>query len=311
MRKYAAGVDIGGTHVSAVLIDIDTKQILPESFSEQKVDNQAEAGEILGVWADTISRTVSHINGSDLLGVGFAMPGPFDYQKGIALFERVKKFESLYGTNVGIALRDLLSFNDDVSFRFINDASAFAIGEAWIGKAKSASKCLALTLGTGFGSAFISDGIPVLTGDEVPEFGCLWHLPYDDGIADDYFSTRWFIGNYAQKTGQTVSGVKEIADRANENDEVAKALFHQYGTGLGKFLAPWVQKFQPEIIVIGGNVTGAYNLFGEVLEEELLRDQASVPVELSSLKENAAMIGCSRLIIDSYYNKVESLLQLM
>ncbi len=310
MRKYAAGVDIGGSHVSSVLIDIEKNEILKDSYREQKIDNQASADEILERWAGTINSSIEVVGRDLLQGVGFAMPGPFDYSKGIALFERVKKFESLYGVNVGSALRELLHFTGEHSIRFINDASAFAIGEAWIGKARDTKKSLAITLGTGFGSAFISNGVPVLTGDTVPEFGCLWHLGYKESIADDYFSTRWFIANYDRLTGHRAAGVKEIAEKA-KTDEAARELFREYGTGLGKFLAPWLQKFEPEIIVIGGNVTGAYDIFGPYLEEELLRDNASVPVELSSLKEDAAMIGSSRLIIDSYFVKVEPLLALM
>ena len=62
-------------------------------------------------------------------------------------------------------------------------------------------KSLSITLGTGFGSAFISDRIPIVDGPLVPKIGCVYHLPYRDGIADDYFSTRGLLGRYKKHYG--------------------------------------------------------------------------------------------------------------
>ena len=46
----------------------------------------------------------------------------------------------------------------------MNDASAFAVGEAWAGSASDFNRSLSITLGTGFGSAFISNHIPIVDG---------------------------------------------------------------------------------------------------------------------------------------------------
>jgi len=74
------------------------------------------------------------------------MPGPFDYRKGIAWFEGVQKFESLYGVNIGDEIRHRLQLSKQTPVRFLNDASCFAIGEAWLGKASQHERMLALTL---------------------------------------------------------------------------------------------------------------------------------------------------------------------
>lgn len=311
MRKYAVGIDIGGSHISAVLINTQSREVLKESFAEQDINNKADATDIFSRWADTIKEAASRVDISELKGIGFAMPGPFDYEKGIALFEKVNKYESLYGKDVGLELRNILQYPEDVSFRFINDATAFAIGEAWIGKSKDVRRSVALTLGTGFGSAYIEDGIPAMTGDGVPEMGCLWHLPYKDGIADDYFSTRWFVNNYKSLSGKVVKGVKEIANAAEEGEEAALSLFREYGSGLGHFLAPSVRQFHPGMLVIGGNITGAWHLFGQHLEKAFANNNIRISIELSSLKESAAMIGSGRLINDSYFEKIKPLIPLM
>ena len=310
MSKYAIGVDIGGSHICSALVDMDKKQIVPGSFSEFKVNNKASADSIMGIWTNALLKTLSVISKENLTGIGFAMPGPFDYEKGIALFERVAKYESLYNLNVVDYLRKSLGLGNHIPVRFMNDASSFAVGEAWIGKSAGFHRSMALTLGTGFGSAFIENGVPVLERDDVPQLGCVWHLPYRDGIADDYFSTRWYIKEYAGITGKTLPGVKEISDAA-ENDENAKKLFVQFGDNIGKFLGPWIKKFSAEVLVIGGNMTGAYNHLGPPFEKSLREQKINIPVHLSEHMENAALVGSARLLEPEFWENVKSLLSKM
>ena len=65
----------------------------------------------------------------------------------------------------------VLVFSDGFLIRFMNDASSFAVGEAWAGSASKFNRSLSITLGTGFGSAFISNRIPIVDGPEVPKTG--------------------------------------------------------------------------------------------------------------------------------------------
>jgi glucokinase len=195
-------------------------------------------------------------------------------------------------------------------FRFINDATAFAVGEAWIGKATQAVLSLSVTLGTGFGSAFIEQGLPVVERDDVPEKGCFWHLPFKNSIADDYFSTRWFVKRYFELTGKRTGEVKDIAAKA-VSDKAAKAVFDEFGTQLCLFLGPWLEKFDTGILVIGGNISGAYSLFGETLETSLRGQGLKTVIEISELLENAALAGSARLFDESFWLQVKSLLSKM
>ena len=126
-QKYAVGTDIGGSHISCALIDLEHQMILPESRVSLPVDNKAPADEILNVWAEAIGESVLGIEIGQLAGIGFAMPGPFDYVNGIALFEKVEKYLGLYGVNVSEGIRKLLGLSPKVAFRYMNDATAFAI----------------------------------------------------------------------------------------------------------------------------------------------------------------------------------------
>lgn len=307
-RRYAMGVDIGGNHISCALVDIVEGRIIKTTLSEGDIDNKAEAGMVLAAWAKVLRRTLGEVDGGSFAGIGFGIPGPFEYEKGIGRYSQVEKYYSLNGIDVAGRLRDLLK--TDTPFRFMNDASAFAVGEAWIGSAANVSRCLCLTLGTGFGSAFVSDGVPVVGSDDVPPKGCVWHLPYRNSIADNFFSTRWFVKRFFEDTGVETDGVRAIA--ANEKHKnSARLLFKEYGENMAHFLAPWIIKFNAGAIVVGGNISSSYHLFGDVFEATLKDDGIKTQVTLSMLKEHSAIVGSARMLEPAYWEKIKPVLPLM
>jgi glucokinase len=310
LQNIAIGVDVGGSHITAVAVDMETNTIIPGSLFGSPVDNGAQADEIISVWSETLRKVLSKVNLFNIRGIGFAMPGPFDYVKGICLIRGVQKYENLYGVNVGKAISSKLGLPCDCKVRFMNDASSFAVGEAWAGKAKDFHKSVAITLGTGFGSAFLDDKIPIVDGPSVPKMGCVYYLPFGNSIADDYFSTRWFNARYTEVTGKKTDGVKEIAEAA-KNDVEVRNIFIEFGENLGSFLSPWFMKFGAEVLVIGGNISHAYNLFGESFENKLRSSGCNVKVEISGLKEDAALLGSAYLLDDTFWKAVQHALPLM
>lgn len=309
-QNFAIGVDIGGSHISCAAVDLQSLKILHDSRTERSVDNKAEASKIIGVWVNAISEVIRKIPANSLKGIGFGMPGPFDYVKGISYIKGVAKYENLYGCNVSNAIADNLNFMDGFPVRFMNDVSTFAVGEALVGKAANAKRSISVTLGTGFGSAFIADRIPIVDGPEVPKLGCVYHLPYGDNIADDYFSTRWFVGKYKKLTGRELKGVKEFAELAG-TDKIVLDLFREFGINLGVFLAPWLKKFNAEIVVVGGNISNSYSLFGDIFENSLRNEGCDCKVALSELKEDAAFIGAAYLLDDDFWKAIQHALPLM
>jgi glucokinase len=280
--------------------------MVPESLAEQKVNNQASADEILSDWAVALRKTMNCAAIDELAGIGFAMPGPFDYKTGVALLKNVAKYDNLYGINVGDELKKRLNLPTEMPFRYLNDALSFAVGECWTGKAAGQRNVVAITLGTGFGSAFLTNGVPVIEGDRVPKMGYVYHIPYKNGIADDYFSTRWFIKEYFLRTGIQASGVKEIAGLA-ATEIRAKKLFEDFGYDLGVFMAPLLNTFEAGCLVIGGNISGAYSLFGPSFEKALAERNINVKIKISELMESAAMVGSSRLLDDQFWSDMEPL----
>jgi glucokinase len=309
-QNLAIGVDIGGSHISCAAVDLNSFKILNETRTEKAVDNKAEASKIIEVWVQALSDVIKIIPQNSLKGIGFGMPGPFDYVKGISYIKGVAKYENLYGCNVKNAIYGSLNFHDSLPIRFMNDVSTFAVGEALVGKAAKAERSMSITLGTGFGSAFIADRIPIVDGPEVPKLGCVYHLPYGDNIADDYFSTRWFIGRYKKITGRELDGVKQFAELAGK-DKVVMDLFAEFGNNLGIFLSPWLKRFKAEIVVVGGNISHAYNLFGDIFENSLKKEGCFCKVALSELKEDAAFIGAAYLLDENFWKNIQHALPLM
>ncbi len=310
-KKYAIGADAGGSHISAIIVDLESGKVLDECFSGNKVNNKGSADEILNEWKSALEKSLSTVNKVQLAGIGIAMPGPFDYTNGIALFTHaVNKYEKLYGINIAFRLGELLNLDKKIPIRFMNDASSFAVGEAWKGKTTAYKKSVAITLGTGFGSAFIESGIPVLERNDVPAMGCLYHLPYIESIANDYFCSNWFVKKYFGKKGITLPGVKEMAELARYDSSVNE-IFEEFGSSLGEFIAPWIRKLNAECLVIGGNMVRSFHLFGPSLTVSLKIQNAGIVVELSEMLETSAMVGAARLLDDDFWKTIKPLLSKM
>lgn len=309
-KTIAIGTDIGGSHISCAAIDLVSGSIMRETLIQREVNNEAQASIIISVWAEALSSVIELFDINKIKGIGFAMPGPFDYVNGISMIRGVAKYENLYGFNISDAISSSLDVPDDFLIRFMNDASSFAVGEAWTGSAKETDRSLSITLGTGFGSAFISDRIPIVDGPLVPKLGCVYHLPYKEGIADDYFSTRGLVGRYKELSGKELEGVRDLAEIADK-EKIASDLFMEFGDNLGLFLAPWLNGFSAEILVIGGNISHAFNHFGESLKNRLIKKKCKCAVELSELKEDAALIGSAYLLNDEFWKSVQHALPLM
>ncbi|HSH20911.1 MAG TPA: ROK family protein [Draconibacterium sp.] len=302
--KIAMGIDIGGSHITCQLFNISTNRLIELTKARMPVDGNGSKETILDSWTKAIQQTASNQKIKDLIGIGFAMPGPFDYLNGIAWFdENVDKFRHLTGVDVKAELIQRLELPAGFPIRFLNDASSFAVGEANVEPVSKHRRIIALTLGTGFGTTFIKDNLPVAGKGGIPKDGFLYHIPFQESIADEYFSTRWFLNEYKKQTGKVISGVKELVKLADK-DSTARKLFYDFGLNLGNFLIPWIQKFKADCIVIGGNISKSYPLFKDEMNGQFQKEGFEITVHISELDENAALIGSARLCDDIFYNEL-------
>lgn len=297
--RFSIGCDIGGSHISCGIVDVASGSIGDNSLVSIKVDNAARSESIIKAWTKAIERCKKQFpEGGEFLGIGIAIPGPFDYENGIGLYDYSnQKFEHLKDVNLRNELSESLKLESE-KIKFINDATAFALGSFWYGSAKGYKKTVTITLGTGFGSSFIEEGIAIEEGPTVPDSGYLWHLPYKKGITDDYFSTRWFVEKYAALYNVKVDGVREIAEMASEGDMNALEIFNLFGENLADCLAPHLNSFEAEVVVLGGNITEAYTYFKASFLNGLKNRNVKSDIKVSILKESAAMLGAAALFRD-------------
>ncbi|WP_299533320.1 ROK family protein [Ulvibacterium sp.] len=302
-NEIAIGIDVGGSHIVSAAVNLRELRILPGTTSSVKVDNKAKKEIVLETWSTAINKTIAHIPDKKNINIGFAIPGPFDYAGGIALYEGENdKYSNMYGVSIPKELAGYLN-GENVNFRFHNDATSFGVGVATQGDAKQYRKIIVVTLGTGFGSAFVKEGIPQVNHAEVPKDGCLWDKPFRQGIGDDYFSTRWCIKRYHELSLQSVKGVKEIAQANNDHSQM---VFKEFGTNMAEFMIPFLQRFRPELVVLGGNVSRASEFFLPSLKSGILDAGLDIRFEVSLLMEEAAILGSAQLFDSHFWNQVKN-----
>jgi predicted NBD/HSP70 family sugar kinase/mannose-6-phosphate isomerase class I len=291
------GVDVGGSHISSALVGAGDGLVLEDTFCKDSVDPQMNSSQIFRRWAATMKASLSKLRGQELAGIGIAMPGPFDYVGGTSLIDGVNKYRQLYGINVREALKDQLGIGEDLPVFFENDAFCFGVGESCTGKAAAAGKIIALTLGTGLGSAFVMDNRLCREGEGVPPGGYLYSVPFLDGMAEDYISARWLIRTYCERSGLALPDVREIARRAQtERDPAALDLFENFGRYMGALLEIWSRSFGADCLVMGGSISKAAPLFLPAMQGVLSAGGIDIPIYLSEKMEMAAMAGAVALM---------------
>lgn len=298
-NSYVIGADIGGSHITAALIDLRNGAVIEDCKFKEPVNASAAAEDIIARWTACIGRALA-ARGAEAAAIGIAMPGPFDYPGGISLIKGVSKYESLYGMNIRETLQASLGFSKGIYFE--NDASCFALGEAWAGEGAGCKRMVAVTLGTGLGGTFLNNNEILHEGKGIPPEGYIYHLPYKAGIAEDYISSRWLLNEYRQRTGRHLNEVKDLGELAANQDATAIALFAELGNSLGEVLAPWLADFDAERLVIGGNIRKAHPYFLAPLQNYLREKGIGATVHISGRGENSALSGAAwvcRTILDN------------
>ena len=284
MKDAVIGIDIGGSHITACVVNIHDKQVLQHTYVRDHIDPSQSPENIIEAWAKIIS-DCGNKHQEKMEHIGIAMPGPFDYEKGISYIQGLHKYESLYGLNVKALLAEALHISTE-HIRMMNDASAFLAGEANAGAGKNCNHLVGLTLGTGLGSS-IYDG-------EKFEDCELWRFPFRESRAEEYVLSRWFVSTHRNRTKETVTGVKELAVKA-ETDEKVMEMFKAFGATLGEVLVSRFHQSFPEKIVIGGNIANAWDLFINESRQWLQKHGHNCTLVKATLGEQAALIGAACL----------------
>lgn len=279
-QKLVLGADIGGSHITVGIIDLQTNSVLASTKSRLELNSKGNLEIILNAWQRAIEMSCNY-SGIKPEYLGISMPGPLDYEKGISLISGQDKYDALFGLNIKELLAQRINMPSS-NIGFINDAIAFLRGEILGGSAQNGKNIIGLTLGTGLGSAKVFNKGAVIDAN-------LWKIPFKATIAEEYLSTRWFVKRYFEKTGNKVENVKVLFGLVEEGQLQALEVFREFGNNLGLFLKRFIEmEGDIDTILLGGNIARTSHLF---IEEVLEVIGNKVEIMQAILGEDAALVG--------------------
>lgn len=293
-------LEIGGSHVTAALVDPVAGRVVEGTRRRRGLRADAPAERIV---ADVVD-CAAGIGAGPGAPWGVAIPGPFDYARGIGLFTGVAKFDALHGLDLRRELLGRLPGRPS-RITFLNDAHAFALGEWVHGTAAGHHRAVGITLGTGVGAAFLAGGTVVRSGPQVPPQGVLHLLTHAGRPLEDTVSRRALRCRYARAAGHggpdagpgAGPDVHDIAGRARAGDPLARRVLDDAFRVLGTVLAPWTDRFRAGVVVVGGSMAGSWDVLGEPLRAGLRGARADVPGEPALVRarhlDDAPLLGAA------------------
>ncbi|GGP12922.1 hypothetical protein GCM10011346_30840 [Oceanobacillus neutriphilus] len=296
MNNYFLTFDVGGQFIKGGAFN-HQGEFINSSFSFYPAKSRKSAEVILDNLTNIICNQINRILDKNYLikGIGFAFPGPFDYENGICYVKDVDKFNSIFGLNIQTEIWKRLTkkriFNrisKDAIFFFQNNATMFAIGE-WKnrGLASKVTRGIFLTVGNGVGSAFLENGRIITDRYDVPPNGWIYNLAFYDSIIDDYISHRGIM-RIAKEIGMS-ENIEEIIEKYELGDYRAIELFNKFGCYFSEVLNTINEGFKSEVIVIGGEIAKVYKYYEKSLIENL--EDKTIQIMLSRQTERSTFKG--------------------
>lgn len=260
MSKYYYCIDVGGTDIKAGIVD-DKNNIITRTKTPTKTffEKTSLAETLFEIMKSLESSTGLLVNKAS--GIGIGLPGLVDDSAGI-----IKYINSLKIKNYNI--REDFKKYTSVPVRLANDAELATLAEFRLGAGKGYNNLAMLTLGTGIGSGIIVDGKPLrssmpfacelghisITQDENESFERLASTKAlvnqtREAMENNTSSKMWQTYTPETVSGKTVFEYKDI-------DKTASDVFERYIRFLGTGVVTVYNIFTPEVIVIGGGVSG-------------------------------------------------------
>lgn len=279
-QKLAIGIDFGGTNIKTAVVKENGKIIGQPIVLA--TNNQRPGIEIIKTIKESVSQAIE-LSGTVLTaiaGIGIGSPGPLDMEKGVIL--KAPNLPTLHD----FPLKETLEKYFKLPVAVNNDGNCFVLGEAFWGAAKSAKIVCGVTLGTGFGCGIVMDKKIFIgaTGTAAE----VWLSPYEQSNFEEYCAARSVTNIYQQLTDQRLTSL-EIFKRAQSNENKAKEAWQRYGLHLGKVIAIIVNLLDPDVFVVGGSVSRAWEFFSNALIESLYKNINPLPSQ--HLKITKALLG--------------------
>ena len=300
MNEYYLGLDLGGTKILTGLADKNGEIIV-----RSRRDTEAELGEekIISNMIETVEDVLkkAEVSADEVITLGIGSPGPLDAKKGIII-----ENSNLPWKNVPLVAEMEKALNIKTILK--NDANAAALGEKWFGAGRNVDNMVYLTVSTGIGGgAIINKELFTGVNDNACEIG---HTVIDPdgplcGCGNhgclESFASGTAIGRMARRAAEKGKSelMMELADNiiedidavicaeaAYKGDKTAKEIFDKAAFYLGIGLGNVVNIFNTEMIILGGGVMKAADLFLEKAIKQMTETALPGPLEIVEVRES-------------------------
>ncbi len=310
-------VDLGGTNLRAANIDRDgriyerVRTSTPETEKAEDIVNAIVA-------AVRECETEGLNRGAQIQAISVVVPG--SVQVGTGVVVNAPNIPSLPGFRLASALAAAL----DRPVLLENDANAAALGEMWRGAARDWKTIICLTLGTGVGGAIVLDGelwrgVDGTAGEightSVEPYGGVKCKCGNVGCLEVYASATAIVRmareGLAQHPSSSLHSIpaaeltsERIYGAAVDGDPLALDVFRKAGAYLGIAMANAINVFNPEMIVIGGGMSAAWDLLVQPAREEVMRRAFPVPARRCQIVraecgDDAGLLGAAWLAFEN------------
>ena len=240
------GIDLGGTNVRVALVD--DNGIINITKEPCKADKSVK--ETTSHIIELIRRVIT----AEVTGIGIGVPSAVDPEKGIVYnVINIPSWKEVH-------LKEIIETAFYLPTYVNNDANCFVLGEQRYGAAKSARNVVGIAAGTGLGSGIIiNNELYAGTNTCAGEIGC---ISYRDKTYEEYCSSRYFIREH------NTSGVDAFG-AAKKGDEAALKIWDDFGIHMGNLVQMVLFAYDPEVIVFGGSIANAFELFESSMRRNL------------------------------------------
>ncbi|WP_028783877.1 ROK family transcriptional regulator [Thalassobacillus devorans] len=299
---YVVGVDIGGTKVASGIVDLDGRVYASREFPTQDFLNRSLFKRLHNDVAEMMKEL--NIRDQDILGMGIGVPGVTDVTQGLVIDAPALQWKYFSARE-----------NAEKYFNFPiyieNDVNTSVLGEHWLGAGQQKDNLIYIAIGTGIGSGLIING-QLYRGSNYSA-GEMGYLVTDRELANHYhpvFEGYGFlesvasgssIGNKLSKIKNRTITAKEAFELVKAGDPDARKVVETAIENLGLGIANYVSLFDPEIVILGGGVSGAFSEFKNQLDDILERfTPKKCKVVPSTFGKEAGVIGAVALFLKEY-----------
>lgn len=309
MAQYVVGVDFGGTHLRAALVNENG-----EIIERVKRKTMGHLGQ--DAVFDRIAQAVRDVadkmkEGDSLEGVGVIAPGPLDPFRGLVFYAPNLKWKN-------VPLSDGLYQRLGCPVWAGNDANLAALAEHRYGAGKGLKNMIYITVSTGIGGGvIINDEMLLGTNGQAAEVGHMQIMPEgplcgcgNRGCVESVASgtnmariAKERLQHGVESSLQEHEGeitAKEVVLAAANGDQMALELLQQAGSYIGMAVANLVHLFNPQRFIFGGGVSNAGDLLFDPIRRAAKRRtmpnyHGTFDIVAAELGDNVGLLGAAAL----------------